>query len=906
MKGIEEKLKVIVQGGYPCVLYVNFKELGQQFLVCQTEDLKSKTHELFQVRDEYNLQLTRVQDFMRKVFSASIDMVIIKRGDKTAITRKLGHLNDYFILDLKDDLSRRVLKKRNPGNFIDRDLKQGIEELKDCLTSSGLDVSLTAEFIALQLAWLALRFPKLKLYAFSPVSLSETIDCLHFILIENGATQLTSIEQIREYFLSASGAILEGIAEVRWQLFSRNALRSAIAAIISRNMSHNIGSHVLARLSTKDAVQAAVLNKVSGSGLALEISKEAAAVDTAHLNAFLRMRMDFVADVATAATPPNPMKMCVLADVFPPFTNSALLWDTLCASHGLRRENVIFYFNVISNTKTQVKMKAGNDKIEAENDSGSIPEQIAMATIGVPNGTIGCQALYCIIENFIRNTVKHSVRSNQQNFEVTISLYEDGEWTDNDRLMKFIIHDNWAGCRSKSGLVDDLNEKLAERVIRDDGSLVASNRGLKEMKATAAYLRGLLPESVDDSDTNPPLLKALDVESNLGYEFFVLRPKDLLVFNTGMDIAKDKRDLLKKQGVDTLSETPTFQAKARDYPFLLITNADDGILQVLNDPAHSPDLPLRIIVQRENSVTAQCGSWQLTLPLSNFQTTFDELRASLQNGQGMAATARVWELWTRITCQDQPPELEIYEDKRLTQWNVESISKLVQENDDPDGSTNVVLYARHGHPKRGNPSVKFYEPYGKGVDPISFVLENPSQQEETRRGMIYQLMDAGLVPIVIIDERVQEAAYSVKRAFPEDPTRSNPEDMAFWLSLMGVYMPPKEIDLESKQLNQQQLQNWLTQKGQQLLDGKLPSLLIIHQGILDVIGLQDPVKAQQWIDSQKSLFCDVIITSGRGIPDNIPPRARFIPLSTVLLYTVERKSKFHLVQSLLAARRPKR
>jgi hypothetical protein len=625
--------------------------------------------------------------------------------------------------------------------------------------------------------------------------------------------------------------------------------------------------------------------------------------EVANLNALLRTRMDFVADIATAQKPPPALGISFVGEVLIPFIKSILFWDNLCASHGLKYEHIKFRFKV-DNERDSITINAGQVP-----ELAGKPEPLTMATVGFPNGIIGCQAFYCIIENFLRNAVKHSP-ARQQNLELTIWLQQDGQWEDNEHLMKVVIYDNWRACRHNRGLVDDINKRLRERIIRDDGSLIASNRGLKEMKAAAAYLRGYAPEAVEDSTIKPPLLTAVSVEDNLGYEFFVLRPKELLIAAVANKIPRDKYDLLRKQGVEIVSDASTLLVRARNYPLLLVMSNDSGIWRALEDPNSVSDLPLRIIIHIDSEIVVRSGLWYQKLSYSIVKRTFDELLESLKWGQGMVAVARAWELWTTIAYKDCTPKLWVYEDKGLTQWNINGTSRLVQGNAEPDQGTQVVLYARHGYCNRLHNAVRFYEPYGKGVDPISFVMENPPQQEEVRRGLAYQLIDAGLTPILILDERVQEMAYSVRRAFSEDP--EGEKELAFWLRLMRIYVPSKgDLDLESKQLTQESIVNWVTQKVHELSGDdflRVPPVLVIHQGILDVIGLQDSNRSQGWIDGLRSSangVCDVVITSGRGVPDNVPPRARFLPLSALLLYTVERKSKFHLVRNLFTARRVK-
>jgi signal transduction histidine kinase len=544
------------------------------------------------------------------------------------------------------------------------------------------------------------------------------------------------------------------------QFFLREALRSAVVAIMARNLSHNIGSHILARLSLKDLVRTAAFDKnflnsvqlvceqleqLEGdafgqpSDIPLDVVERMRSLvkgiepniapivaEVANLNALLRTRMDFVADIATAHKPPPALGISFVSEVLIPLTKQVLFWDNLCASHGLNHEHIIFRFKV-DNESDDITLEAGKVP-ELKGKS----EPLTLATAGFPNGIIGCQAFYCIVENFLRNAVKHSPSQSmsQQSLELTLWLQQAGKWKENEHLMKLVIYDNWHACQHKKGLVNDINKRLKERVIRrDDGSLIASNRGLKEMKAAAAYLRGYSPEAVEDSTIKPPLLTAVNVEGSLGYELFVLRPKELLVAATADKIPRDKHDLLRKQGVEVVSDASTLLVKARDYPLLLVMSNDNDIRQALGDPSNVSDLPLRIIIHNGSEATAKSGLWQSTISYSVVEETFNKILESLRNGQGTEGIAHAWELWTTLAYKVCTPKLWVKEEG-FTQWNINDISRLVQGDAEPDQGTQVVLYARHGYPDRLNTSVLFYEPYGKGVDPISFVMENPPNRED--------------------------------------------------------------------------------------------------------------------------------------------------------------------------------
>jgi hypothetical protein len=76
----------------------------------------------------------------------------------------------------------------------------------------------------------------------------------------------------------------------------KNSRKAAVAVVMSRNMSHNIGSHILARLSDRQD-----LDPIDKGQLAI-------------LNSYLRTRMDFLADISTGASA-STMPLRIYLDV---------------------------------------------------------------------------------------------------------------------------------------------------------------------------------------------------------------------------------------------------------------------------------------------------------------------------------------------------------------------------------------------------------------------------------------------------------------------------------------------------------------------------------------------------------------------------------------------------------------
>lgn len=744
-----------------------------------------------------------------------------------------------------------------------------------------------------------------------------------------------------QFFISRISSFIEYV--ISSYEMRRHAIRSALAAIMGRNMSHNIGSHVLARISTPQTISEAVYGegflkevqpfvidrheppslggmllsksptktpsrgkKQPPSQINLGVVKTQITVSTmfiSQLNAYLRMRMDFVADIATALRPPSPMRVSFLGEVLLPFTRQLLLWKHLCGSQNLTDRDIIFHMRADG---ASTSARAGRDP------DSNLNTALATIAVGIPNGALGCQAFYSIVENFVRNTVKHSKETKRRKLQVFFDMVLDGPETLFDDFFKVTISDDWGGCLGDKTLVRRLNELLSGSLINESGSLLSTNRGLKEMKAAASYLRGLLPESLEDPELKPPLLKAVDSNGNLSYEFYMLKPKELFVLSCDKsgDFAQPrfpehKRQALRKQGVEIATSTKDTLEKAPPYSMLFIISAETPDVERLRDSF--AELPVRVLIQWKTHVEALYGTYRRRLPIEQVQKLLNDFMTSLRDGQGVRAATDARELWMRLICHEPQTELWVDENVKHGEWNVPGLSRLVSKADKPGSDSQIILYARHGFKHRAN-NVAFYEPYsGGGVDPISFILENPPQALEARRSLVYQLIETGALPVIILDERIQEAAETVTRTFSSDLNEGEPQKLTYWLRLMRVYVPEKAaLNLESKALTCEQITDWIRNTiGQCRVGCNIPPMLVIHQGILDGIGLRDARDAQAWINSLKKPreVSDIFVTSGRGIPDNIPPDTRFVPLSTIALYTVERKSKFHLVKALLAARR---
>ena len=279
----------------------------------------------------------------------------------------------------------------------------------------------------------------------------------------------------------------------------KNSLKTAIAAIMSRNMSHNIGSHVLARMSyeefeslkSDDLLEILKLlpNVESGKPLPDGMSKKIDgrsplfAQDARIFSAYLQQRMDFIAQICTD-WPTWTDTACLSRDLMARFLRQRPLLEHIAKSEGLTatifdsdgvriesgRNRIGFVMRLIKPTGKGKKgeriikpqditpilnftAKHKYDDAVGENADGygknfvTYPHRIPVA---FPGGQVGWHAFYVILEGIIRNAAKHSFsrleldpkQKEDVNLDVIIDVIDEGEKANNRPAYTVRIYTN--------------------------------------------------------------------------------------------------------------------------------------------------------------------------------------------------------------------------------------------------------------------------------------------------------------------------------------------------------------------------------------------------------------------------------------------------------------------------------
>lgn len=278
-------------------------------------------------------------------------------------------------------------------------------------------------------------------------------------------------------------------------LVRRETTRSTIAGIMARNMSHNIGSHVLASSGLLEGVDLSEIEK---------------------LHNFLQQRMDFIAQVVTY-TPSWGEPMFFFKDLLGEFFNQYLLLDNLIKDQGYpeitffvrieksKQEFVFKRQRVCAKCETVVRDEkqpckcadfdarsskiTGSWQISSDRlDSLSLQEFL----VAIPGGAIGAHAFYVILENMLRNAAKYGVQQKpEEGFRVHITVVEE----DYHYVIK--IWDNTGkrvGHNPEDPKLCQCPVCVVQRRLRDElidpetGVVTEKSRGIHEMKECATIL----------------------------------------------------------------------------------------------------------------------------------------------------------------------------------------------------------------------------------------------------------------------------------------------------------------------------------------------------------------------------------------------------------------------------------
>jgi hypothetical protein len=560
--------------------------------------------------------------------------------------------------------------------------------------------------------------------------------------------------------------------------------------------------------------------------------------------------------------------------------------------------------------------------------------------VAIPNDILGTQAFYNIIENVIRNTAKHaSIKPEITTFTVNFidelnvetDKLEDAQKKliadQQDILNNFIvveIFDNIPIEGELLGLtkeekeefekhnVDFNNERINEIVFKqnfkinadilDQNKLRSSSLGVVEMDASAAYLRKRDVGKINDSkydifydeswrnaDKYKYFLKAFkkviqnenkpeSKSYSLGYRFFLLRPAVVLVVT---DIKPDNQEELKKEGIWIVSPKDfkihlegenDKPGKVYNHEFVVYATDETKIdIKTLTEE-HKTSLPIRILEVKKGELE------NLFKPGARKEE--DNKKELLD----------VWEEFCWKEWEIKLKKKYSYSDYCYTFYPLlnNEIARI-SDHLKPIGERDIQ--ETWNYLKK---DAYFVEPSSSKAQSYLPGLKNHNLEKYRnilKSNPIFKIKqsEAILANIIVVDERIQDSCEQKPMGILQQEV----------YEMMRVYTP-KKSDVNLSSLNCKLLKNGI----EKFINNTKSDVLLIHYSILERMfnSENNRLEAINNFLVNQSKLNNVVVTSGRGIPEKLPTEVRFINLSSVIMAFNDMRSKY-LISYLLNSSR---
>ncbi|QTA78754.1 Uncharacterized protein dnl_09870 [Desulfonema limicola] len=727
----------------------------------------------------------------------------------------------------------------------------------------------------------------------------------------------------------------------------RHGTNAAVAAIMSRNMAHNIGSHVLSYLVDEydisldsetelsrelfsrlgESIVNPLVDLVVNKCLPKENQKErdllkASSKKPAHnrmqmgsegllsfiqnnryLFKYLKDRMDFIATVLTYIPFSSTLD----------FARDFVGWDITDGDKTLiskSRDSINFDADqdgifqkgsayLFEDLNLMLHFINFSEKINGQNISRDklriyLKTKKTHIPVSVPGGVIGKQAFYTIIENIIRNAAKHGIHLLRDEQRLTFSIelpdedneLHEAEYDKND-LLRVTITDNIGNVENQLSSIplhEKLQKKLEENIVNNSGKLERKNLGLKEMKVSAAFLRGIEPTAIygneiigwSDNIAKKLIHADCNEKGKLRFSFFLLKPKHIIIF-TDNENHWEINPEFKEYGIDILQrdsrEMLNFIQHHKDRKLrhrFIIHHGDRKCTEVPDEDF----LPRRVIeIDHPQSIFHHSGS-----PGSFFKA--------------------VYEKWIKDFYEiDSLPVIYLPEElSKKDEWNINRTEKSVRSlkyrwTDPPQ--TKKILYCSHlpeELPNLKNEAEDIgFSAFTEAGNAHNFIFIDSITGGDSSKSRLYNPVDSELLRLELIESALTRVLIIDERLFEISLRRSNAEIM----DLKGIHIWNLNISLEQGLGFISQTSHDSTPAGKIELDSghtiyypieKPYHFISIHQGIIDKIIencnlSKKPQYIKKVLDSLHSLARFHVIHSGRGSTEYIPKGWRFMTYS---------------------------
>jgi len=561
----------------------------------------------------------------------------------------------------------------------------------------------------------------------------------------------------------------------------KHSTRSAVAAIMGRNMSHNIGSHVLSNLKDEIIKIGEHLfevgkddSKIIQALLELFNKKDNDPISLQYKSFFglswflnyLQERQDYIATISGFENQtfiPVNFKSFILDGFLPDHRYNRhskdntdvknyknYLLEYITKSENISRNNIKTYFRDFETSN--------NPSGESKNTF----ELVKLLNISLPGGILGRQAIFSIFENFIRNSAKHSKSISELKIIIdTSDLYYDDKSKllklkhrndtkpiddyDPNELIKVTLTDNVKSYKIAKG---NLENAIIDMLInKETGMLKPNYKGIKEMSISAAWLRGISIYEIDDFEKHkPPILSVgPSDEGSIQYTFYLLKPKELLI-------------VLSEKSFSQLGLDDNFKSQLLDFGIEILS---------VNELTGKSSLRHSLFVVEEglelnDKVKSKFNRRIISASNKFIEETLRELNSKIDQDTIKTFLSKYWEIRLKeIDPRNANARIFIQDDHFNERDETEYFKEYITSRNDSNDSIKI-LYRKHNDTK--DHFEKFKDaPENKAIYKNLLFLEGISGGNSTdlylrklpKNELLYfKLLESCLTKVLIIDERI--------------------------------------------------------------------------------------------------------------------------------------------------------
>ena len=284
------------------------------------------------------------------------------------------------------------------------------------------------------------------------------------------------------------------VAKVVRDLSRPLQIKTARAAIMARNFSHNVGSHALANPN--------IYRKIGLDGDSHKKIKQR--LETFH--SYMQGRLDFLAR-AISDQSDRPEPLFFLNDVMNGFFKQGVLLDTLVDDAGFPAERIKFHVAIGKEDGGSPALYEWSKDTHCFSCAKPLSDD---PVVSIPGGIVGTHAFYAFLENILRNAVKYgagveSLKENtQKKLEIHLQLYQcSGQRGKSENVQPAWILSVWDNV-SDGGKCDEIRNHINTPLIQEekDGALKSEGHGIQEMKLCAEALAGSKLRFLSDWEVN--------------------------------------------------------------------------------------------------------------------------------------------------------------------------------------------------------------------------------------------------------------------------------------------------------------------------------------------------------------------------------------------------------------------